>query len=313
MLVFYIFVFIVSAILLAFSGGLIVDSLIGVAKHLKLREFVVGFIIMSLATSTPNLFVGVNAALRGIPELSFGDVVGGNVVDLTLVIALAALMAGGITTQSRMVQTSSVLTIIIGVLPLILSWDRELGRADGLILILAFLVYCLWLFSTEDRFRKVYKGREGKNDFLKNSLLLVLSLGLLLAGSQGIVSSASFFASVLGWPIGLIGVLIVGLGNALPETYFTLISARKKEPWLILGDLMGSVITCATLVLGVVVLIRPIEAIDFSPFVLARVFLVAAGIFFFLFLRTGRQITRREGVFLLGVYILFLLSEIFLR
>ena len=77
--------------------------------------------------------------------------------------------------------------------------------------------------------------------------------------------------------------------------------------------LMGSVITCATLVLGVVVLIHPIHITDFSPFLLARLFLVVAGVFFFLFLRTGRKITRREGVFLLGVYILFLMSEIFLR
>lgn len=313
MLVFYISVFIVSAVLLAVSGRIVVDSLIGVAKHLKLREFVVGFIIMSLATSTPNLFVGINAALRGIPELSFGDVVGGNVIDLTLVMALAALLAGGITAESRMVQKSSVFTIIIAILPLLLSWDGQLGRADGLALILAFFLYSLWLFSTEERFRKVYGGKEKKESFAKNLSLLLVSLGLLVVGSQGIVSSASFFAQTLGWSIGLIGVLIVGLGNCLPEMYFTSVSAKKGESWLILGDLMGSVITCATLVLGVVVLIQPIKIADFSPFVLARIFLVVASVFFMFFIRSGRKITTREAVFLLGIYVVFLLSEIFLR
>jgi cation:H+ antiporter len=314
MLVFYVFIFIVSSLLLAISGSLVVDSLVGVAKHLKWREFVVGFIIMSLATSAPNLFVGINAALRGIPELSFGDVVGGNVIDLTLVLALAVFMAGSITTESRLVQTSSIFTIAIAILPLALSWDGQLDRPDGLALILAFFLYSIWLFSSRKRFRKSYAGRpQNQKAFLKNFFFLVLSLILLIAGSQGMVSSALFFAQTLNWPIGLIGVLIVGLGNCLPEIYFSFVSARKGESWMILGDLMGSVITCATLVLGVVVLIHPIKIVDFSPFLLARVFLVIACVFFLVFLRSGRKITKREGVFLLGVYIAFLLSEVFLR
>jgi cation:H+ antiporter len=314
MLLFYIFIFIVSSVLLAVSGSLVIDSLAGVARHLKLREFVVGFIIMSLATSAPNIFVGVNAALRGIPELSFGDVVGGNVVDLTLVLALAVLLAGGITTESRMVQTSSIFTIAIATLPLILSWDGQLDRIDGLSLILAFFLYSTWLFSSQERFRKSYAGRpKSRKAFGKNVFLLLLSLALLILGSQGMVSSALFFAQTLNWPIGLIGVLIVGLGNCLPEIYFSFVSARKGESWMILGDLMGSVITCATLVLGIVVLIHPIRMTDFSPFILARIFLVVACAFFLIFLRSGQRITTKEAMVLLGIYVAFLLSEIFLR
>ena len=295
------------------SSNWIIDSLIGVAKHLKWREFVIGFIIMSLATSTPNLFVGISSAIRHIPELSFGDVVGGNVVDLTLGTALGALLGQGIIAESRMVQTSSFLTLGIGVLPLLLALDGNLNRVDGIILILAFFFYTFWLFSKDERFRKIYGSDKKDGSFLKHLLLLFLSLGMLILGSQGIVTCAIYFAKLINVPIGLIGILLVGLGNCLPELYFTSVSARKGQSWMILGDLMGSVITCATLVLGIVVLICPIMLTDFSPYLLARAFLIISLLFFLIFLRTNQKITTREAIFLLSIYIVFLLSEIFLR
>lgn len=315
MAIFYIFIFIISSCLLAFSGTLVVDSLIGIARQLKWREFVVGFFIMAIATSTPNLFVGINAALRGIPQLSFGEVVGGNVVDLTLALALAALVAKGkgISAESKMVQTSSLFTILIAFLPLLLSLDGQLGRIDGLILILAFLIYAVWLFATEDRFHKVYGEEQKKQKLWKSIYLLILSIILLIIGSQGVVSSSLFFAKTLGVPIGMIGILIVGLGNALPEIYFGIVSAKRGESWLILGDLMGSVINCATLVLGIVVLISPITITDFSPYLIARIFLIISAVFFLIFIKSDKKISHREAYILLGTYIAFLLSEIFLR
>lgn len=313
MLIFYLFVFLASAFLLAFSGTLIIDNLVALARRLKWREFVVGFLVMSVVTSIPNLFVGLNAAFRGIPELSFGDVVGGNVADLTLVTALAVLVSGGIPAKSRLVQTSSWFTMAIAILPLILSLDGELGRIDGLILIFSFFLYAFWLFSTEDRFRKIYVGQKKNQGLLKSLFLLVFSLAMLVLGSQGVVASAVFFAQSLKLSIGLIGILIVGLGNCLPEIYFSYISAKKGQSWLILGDLMGSVINCATLVLGIVVLISPLKIVDFSPFVLARLFLIISTVFFLVFIRSGQKISQREALILLGIYITFLLSEIFLR
>ncbi len=310
---FYIFLFIASSCLLAFSGTMVVDSLISIAKKLKWREFVVGFFIMAVATSAPNLFVGINAALRGIPELSFGDVVGGNVVDLTLAIALAALIGNGIKADSKMVQSSSWFTLLIAILPILLSLDGKLGQADGLVLILAFLIYAVWLFATEDRFHKTYREKQRPIKLWKSLSLLVLSIILLIAGSQGVVSSSFFFAKTLGLPIGMIGILIVGLGNALPEIYFGIVSTKKGESWLVLGDLMGSVINSATLVLGIVVLICPITITDFSPYLMARIFLIISAIFFLIFIKSDKKITKKEAFFLLGIYITFLISEIFLR
>jgi cation:H+ antiporter len=136
---------------------------------------------------------------------------------------------------------------------------------------------------------------------------------LLLAASQVVIDTANFFADAFGMSLALIGILITGLGNCFPEAYFSIISAKKKQGWMILGDLMGSVIMCSTLVLGVVALISPFEIVDFSPFFIVRMFTIVVAVFSIFIIRTGQEITKREGVLLILMYILFLITEIFFK
>lgn len=311
--------FLVSVFVLSWLSSHLVKSLIGLAKYLHLREFIVAFFVMSFAACLPNLFVDVSAALQGMPQLAFGEILGGNLVDLTLVMALAILMSKKpIEAKSRMVQTSAIFTAIIAVLPLLLIFDGQLNRGDGLILIIAFFVYVFWLFSKSERFKKSYVGRpqkigEGFWGFVKNIGKVAILLVLLLVASQVVINSAKYFSSALGVSLSLVGVLIVGLANCFPETYFSIISARKNEGYMILGDLMGSVIVCVTLVLGVVCLISPFTITDFSPFLIARAFLLIAIVFFLALIRSDRKFTKKEGLILLSIYIIFLLAEIFIR
>lgn len=314
----YIVVFIVSLILLFGAGKILISSLTRIGKYLKWREFVLAFIVIAIAASLSNLFVGITSALHGIPELSFGDIVGGNLIDLTVAVALAAFFAKGLPAASKMVQTSAVFTMVIAFLPLLLILDGRLGRIDGVILILVFFFYIFWLFSKKERFSKTYDDEEtpifkGFKDFVKDLAKLILGLGFLLLSAQGIVRSAIYFSEAMGLSLALVGILIVGFGNAIPETYFAVIAARKAKNWMVLGDLMGSVIVASTMVLGIVALIAPIEIADFSPFALARFFLIIAAIFFLFFVRTDKKITIKEAFFLLGIYITFVLVEIFSR
>lgn len=335
----YVLLFITSCFLLFWSGSKLVSGLMKMAKFLGWREFVVAFFVMAVAGSAPNLFIGINSALHGIPQLSFGEIVGGNVVDLTLAVALAVLIGGSaLPVRSKMVQTSTIFTAVIAVLPLVLILDGNLRRADGLILLFAFGFYIFWLFSKEERFRKVYVNNKHEKEkepiielkphlweviehkifrqfgnFFRGFRKVVVALVLLLIASEGIVTSAQAFSDALGVTIPVIGILIIGLGNALPETYFAIVSARKGRTWLILGNLMGAVIICATFILGIVALICPIEITDFSPFAIARVFLIISAVFFLIVVRTGKRITKIEALILLGIYFLFLFAELFFR
>lgn len=309
--------FIISCFALSYLSGHLVKTLVDIAKYLNWREFIVAFFVMAFAASLPNLFVDLGAALRGMPEVALGDILGGNLVDLTIVAAVAVLFAPkDIKTNSKMVQGSAIFTSIIALLPLLLILDGSLDRIDGVILIFAFIVYSVWLFSKEDRFKKVY-SKSNKNpianfkNFAINIFKIIFLLGLLLFISQWIVGSAKYFSESLGISLSLVGILIVGIGNCFPEIYFSIITARKGQGWLVLGDLMGAIIVPATLVLGIVAIVSPFVIKDFSPFLIARVFLIFAAIFFLIVIRRGKSFTKKEGLFLLSVYIVFLITEIF--
>ncbi len=331
----WILIFLVSFFVLFWSGSRVVKGLMKIAKYLGWREFVVAFFVMAFAGALPNLLVGISSALKGIPELSFGEIVGGNMVDLTLAVGLSLLIGGkAFPVRSKMVQTSTIFTAIAAILPLILILDRNLSRGDGLVLLVAFLLYVFWLFSKEERFRKVYKAtsenkkisflkflvekKEPKTikkfkSFLKNIRNTFLHIILLLLSAWGLVQGIQVLSNRLNIGLPILGVLVVGLGNALPETYFAIVSARKGRTWLILGDLMGSVVVCSTLVLGVVALIHPIVDIDFSPFAIARIFLIISAVFFLVAVRTDKKISKKEAFVLILIYLLFLLAEIVLH
>lgn len=317
MIFFYIIIFIISSIFLSLSGKWLVDSLSKIAKFLGWKEFVVAFATVAFGVSLPNLFVGIISAIKKIPILSFGDVIGGNIIDLTLAMGIAALISrGGLSASSRTVQGSTFFTFFIAILPLILILDRVFSRVDGILLLFVFFAYIFWLFSKKDRFVKIYNEISQPltfKYFLREIILFLIALAILLIAANGVVESAYFFANILQLSIATIGVIIVALGNALPETIFSVEAARKGQDWLILGDLMGGVIITSTLVLGIVCLICPFEIDNLSTILTARIFLILSSLFFFFTIKTDKKITKNEAFFLLSLYILFLLVEIFIK
>ncbi len=308
-----ILIFVVSTFFITVSSKMVVSSLSYIARFLGWKEFIVAFFMMAFASSAPNLFLGIISAVQGIPELSFGDVMGGNLIDLTVVMAIAVFMSKkGLEAESRVVQSTAIFTVIFALMPFFLAIDGVLGRLDGFVLILSYFLYAAWLFKKKERFAKVYEENISTkfSFFLKNIGLIILATAILFFSAQGIIKSAMFFADSFHMSLGLIGILIVGLGNSMPETFFSLISVKRGETWMILGNLMGGVVNTATMVLGIVALIQPIALTDFSPFLISRFFLIIATLVFLLAIRTGHKITKKEALFLLAIYIVFLIVEI---
>lgn len=308
--------FIISGCLLYFSAKWVVGSLMRIAKFLGWREFVVAFFIMAVAVTLPNLFIGINSAFQKIPELSLGDVLGNNLVALTLAVALAIFFTSKkeIVTDGKITQKTVVFTLITTIILTLLLFDGTLSRIDGALLIAIFFFYVYWVFSKKDHFTRLYDGFEEKftiSKFFKDLLKLLGGIGLLLVATQGIIQSMLFFSARLEISLLLVGILIIGVGNALPEVFFAIASARKNETSLILGNLMGAVIVPSTLVLGLVSLINPIEVSELDVAVVSRIFLIFAVAFFFWFARSHLKITKKEAYFLLLIYVLFVIAVIF--
>lgn len=319
MIFLHIVLFIISCFLLVVSGTWVVRALSRIARFLGWKEFMVAFILMAFATSIPELFIGIMSALNKIPQLAFGAIVGSNIIKLTLAVGLPVLILGGLALERTTTRRNSIFVAIVALLPLFLISDGDLSRIDGVVLLLAFSFYITWLFDRKEMFTKIYNEEDSLGDFkaikrfLKDLGTFFGSVFLLLLSAEGVVQAASFFAESIGISLGVIGVLLVGAGAALPEIYFSIRAGKSGYGSMILGDLMGGVVITATLVLGIIALICPIEIADFSPFSIARIFLLISVIFFLLVARTHERISRKEGFILIGIYLLFLLAELLLK
>lgn len=316
-IVLHILVFLVSCALLCYAGQWLVGALNKIAKFLGWKEFVVAFFSIAFAASAPELFIGIISALQGIPEASFGNIVGANIIHFTLAVALCAFVLKNIVVESRTVQAGSVFAVIASILPFLLLFDGILGRGDGVILILSFVIYTAWLFSKKERFVKTYDDMDEQNQkpimeqwsvFLKNFVLMFVSIIFLIIASNGIIRSSVFFAEIFELPLIFVSILIIGAGTALPETYFTAVSAKLGNSWMLIGALMGCVAVTATLILGIVAIIHPIVILEFNPFAISRAFLIISAIFFLIFVKTHQKVSYKEGLILLSLYILFVIT-----
>jgi cation:H+ antiporter len=303
--------FIIACVFLGVSGNMVVRSLSEIAKHYQMREFVLGFVLVAISTSIPELFVGIFSALEHIPAISFGDIIGANIVDLTIVIGMAALLGKKVIVEKEINKDDILFTTLIAFLPILLFFDHQLSRIDGLILLSVFVLYIVMLVKRRKHFKSLKDGIT-KMRVLMDVIIFLVSLTILLTSARFIVDIAEQIAVELAFPEILVGLLIVGIGTTLPELSFETNSVRKGFSGMALGDLLGSVVINSSLVLGIAAVIYPITA-EFMPFVIGSIFLMLILGIFAVFAKTGREITRKEGLILILFYVLFVLTSILAR
>lgn len=315
----YLLMFIFSCFILAKSSSWAVQSIIRISQFLKLKEFVVSFILMAFASSLPELFVGISSAVHKISELSFGDIIGANVINLTLIIGLTALIGKGISIESHIARKDALYTAFIAILPVITLFDRIISRADAFILILVTLFYFSQVFSQKDVFTRVLKNgfqrrtAEAWKRFFIDLFLFIFSVFLLIASAEGITRSALFFVDFFRVSLVFFGILIVAIGTTLPELMFGLKSVLMGHKEMVLGNVMGSVVVNSSLILALVALIYPIKISNFSPFWGGIIFTFISAIFFYFFAKSHNNISDKEGKYLIIFYFIFVLFELILQ
>lgn len=245
------------------------------------------------------------------PELGLGNVIGGNIIDLTLVIGILALLKRGIVIDTKTVRIDTLYMFVITTIPILLMLDQELSRLDGGILLIAFFVYIFQLFSQEKRFREILNGII-KKEFLWNMGISVISIIILFFSVWAIIENASIIATSFMIPSILIGLFVVAFGTTLPELMFDVTAILKKHSYMALGDLIGSVIANSTLVLGVTALIYPIQA-DFLIFLTSSFFMLTVAFLFMTFVAAEKHILWQEGIALILLYIFFVIIEFNIR
>lgn len=316
-MVLHLLIFFISLLILIRSGTFLVKSLVSISRYLGLSEYVIAFILMALATSLPEFFVGISSALSKAPAISLGNIIGANIVNLTFALGLVICLARGISTVSQVAKRDAWIIFFLALLPVLLVLDGQLARWDGVILVLFFFWYLSRLLRQREKFTKTLNSLtydiERLKTFFKNLLGFIFGLFLLLISAWGVVYSASIIAQQLGLSLIFIGLILVGLGTTLPELSFGIRSVLMKHQEMTLGNFIGSLAFNSLFILGLVALIHPIQVNGFSALIISALFLALALIVFNVFIRTKERLSRREGIVLLVIYGLFLATEILVR
>lgn len=308
-------IFVLSAIVLSISGDFIIKRLLKLAHGLQIQLFLVSFILMAFATSLPELFVSITASIEKAPTLALGNVIGSNIVDLTLVAGLAIIVGRGIKVKTKFIINDALYMVCLSALPIALMLDGTLSRIDAVIVLVAVIVYFFNIIKKRVQFKKKMNNsniaRKKRSIFIiKNLTLFVVGMAFLLFSAKFLVDASLRISTELNLPKMFIGLFLVAIGTSLPELVFEVKSALKGYGELALGDAMGSVVVNSTLILGVAALINPIVA-PFSLFIVSAIFMVFVAIIFTIFLMTGNGFSLTEGIVLLLFYVLFIVVENF--
>jgi cation:H+ antiporter len=303
--------FLLACALLVVAGTILVKTLSRIAAFLKLNEFIAAFIIMAFCTSLPELFIGISSALAGKPTFSLGNVIGSNIVDLTLIAGIAIVLAKGIDIKGGLIRREVYGMVLLAALPMVLMFiGKELSRLDGLILLGVFAVYFYEMITSKHaRFQKKMSEKDSHWVALGIFLLFLISAAGLFFTAKMVVHYGTELAVSLNLPPIIIGLFFVALGTSLPDLTFSLRAVMAKHSTLAIGDLVGAVVVNSTIVLAVTALIAPITN-SFLVFVTSAAFMIAITFLFATFVASGDRLTWREGVSLILFYAVFLLVEL---
>lgn len=283
---------------------------VALAESFRLSKYTVGFIIIAVISILPETFIAVQAALRGVPEFGLGMLFGSNVADLTLIFAILVFAAGrSLQVESKILKSHAAYPFIL-MLPLILGLNGHLSRLDGLTLIVAGGIF--YYLALRDGTDTDAPPPLTKNTRIKNGTLLLLSMVLLFIGSNFTVSSATALAAEIGISPVLIGMFIVGLGTTMPELFFSLKAVKRHDDSLAVGDLLGTVLADATIVVGLLAVITPFSFPKEIVFVTGT-FMIMSSFLLFYFMESGRRITKKEAKLLIFFWLTFVLVGFFVN
>jgi len=311
MIIINLILFLIFLLVLIRCAGYSIKYSSRIAKTLRLPEFFVSFFIIAIISVIPEAIISIISAINGSPELGLGTLLGSNIADLTLIFGIVALFSSsGIKVKSKILRNNFFYLILL-LFPLILGVDGSFSRIDGGILLLLGVLFYVKIYRDSLRFRKKFNHTK-KSPIIKTFFLLLLSLGVLLICAVFTVKYAVNFANDIKLPAILIGITILAIGTCLPELIVSIKAVKNNRDGIALGDILGTVITDATIVLGLVALISPFSYSPFNIYIMGTAMFLA-GVFVTVFMKSEHTINRLEGLLLIIFYILFVIISFFLR
>lgn len=307
--------FALGLLLLALGGDSVVKGASGLAQRFGLSPFATGLVLVAFATSIPELAVNARAAWTGSQALAIGNAVGSNIVNFGLTLGVAAL-AAPLAVRWRVLSPLLLAFVLVGIAVTLLGRDGVLGRADGIVLLLAFAGVLGFAFV-----RSRHDGAEvhatlsafatTRPDLVLNVLRFVTAAVVLYYGSKLVVQAAPVVGLGLGMAPLVTGLLPVAIGTALPEVAAAVAAARRGQGDVVVGHVIGSSLFNLTVVLGGMALFRAVPLPpSFLWFELPAA--LAFALVLYPMLRGDLRISRTEGAVLVVAFLAWIGFELWL-
>ncbi len=255
--------FIAGLVLLTLAGDALVRGAVAIAVRLHVPAILIGLTIVSMGTSAPELFVSLEAALGGAPDLAVGNAIGSNIANSLIVLGLPALIAPIFLLEAGTRRSVSFM-FAVSIVLIALSRDGMISTADGFILIVLFAVYLAYGYSIAQAARKksiserLADDGTAKASWIKPVLLLIFGFAGLALGAKLTVDGALLLADTLGIGQTVVGTTIVALGTTLPEISATLAASFRRQAGVAIGNVIGSNIFNILGILGITSLVAPL-------------------------------------------------------
>lgn len=305
---------VIGFILLIKGADYFVDGSSSIAKLLRIPPFLIGLTIVAFGTSAPEATVSILAALEGSSDVAMGNVVGSNIVNITLIVGATAFLFP-LKVETEMVRKQIPFAFLSGFVLLIMMSDvflqnltrNSLSRSDGLLLLLFLSIFMFYIIEVAMKNRTEADAVEKTKGikWWKSLSITILGLAGVIVGGQLVVTHATKIAYALGMSEMLVGLTIVAVGTSLPELVTSIAAALKKQSEIALGNIVGSNIFNILFVLGASSVITPLT---FDTKVFTDVFfMLIITIILLVFSRTKLTIGKREGFVLMLIYIGYLI------
>lgn len=280
------------------------DGAAAIARKMNIPEIVIGLTIVAMGTSAPELFTSVVSALKGSTGLALGNIVGSNIFNSLLIVGAAAAVAPIPISQVTIVKDIPF-ALVSSLLLTAVCLDGNLTRLDSLLLLIGFALFLVYTLQMARNGTTEDSKSETSQALWKNILFIIIGLACLIVGSNLFVNGASTVAEQLGISDAIIGLTIVAGGTSLPELATSIISARKGQSGIAIGNVVGSNVFNILAILGITGFISPmrnlggITTIDFTMLILSIILVWAMSF-------TKHKIERWEGFTLIGIFALYL-------
>lgn len=312
---------ILGFILLILGANILVEGAVKIAKKIKISTMVISMTIIAIGTSLPEFAIAIVSSIKG-NNIALSNNVGGIIANIGLALGLSAAI---FSVKIGKFIPKEVLKILIlqMILCLFLLTSDYLGKVHGLIFIIAFVFYMLYIIKNaknivsieheekliEDETKFIDKTKIYNNSIITSIVFIMLGILCITFGGDMVVNSAVDLSRIYGLKEAFIASTIVSFGTTLPEITTGLVAAKKKEHDIIIGNVVGSGISNILLIVGTSVIIKPIE---FSSIILFQIgFMMLLTLLVYIFSKRGIA-SKGDGIILIFTYLLFILSSMYI-